>query len=293
MNIKQNSTVLLASLFLSISPLTVYAGTLPAPALLLAKAYKQQSDISRYFVSEKYDGVRAYWNGEQFISRQGNIFHAPQWFTKNFPDRPLDGELWIARNQFEDLLSAVSKDTPVDSEWQQVSYKVFELPNAEGGFDKRLTDLKGLLDKVDSAYIEPVEQYRINTHEQLMAKLGEVVKAGAEGLMLHHESALYQIGRSDALLKVKRYEDAEARVIKLLGGKGKYLGMMGALLLEMPDGTRFKVGSGFTDIERQYPPEVGALVTYKYYGKTRKGKPKFASFLRVREPATSLGISVN
>ncbi len=291
MNIKTKTTTLLISLLLPATPLILHAGTLPAPELLLAKVYKQQSDISGYFVSEKFDGVRAYWDGQQFISRQGNIYHAPAWFTKGFPDQPLDGELWIARNQFEKLLSAVTKDTPIDSEWQQVSYRVFELPNAEGGFSKRFTELKALLNTVDNPMIKIVEQYRLSSHELLMDKLTEVVKAGAEGLMLHHESAVYQTGRSNALLKVKRYEDAEARVIKQLGGKGKYLGMMGALLLETPDGTQFKIGSGFSDLERQNPPAVGSTVTYKYYGKTNKGKPKFASFLRVRVVESELLIT--
>ena len=282
MTIKLKTTALFVSLLLPAAPLISYAGTLPAPELLLAKVYKQQSDISGYFVSEKFDGVRAYWDGEQFISRQGNIYNAPAWFTKDFPDQPLDGELWIARNNFEKLLSAVTKDTPIDSEWKKVSYRVFELPNAKGGFAQRLAALKTLLNSIDNPVIKIVEQYRLDSHKSLMSKLTEVVKAGAEGLMLHHESALYQTGRSDALLKVKRYEDAEARVIKQLGGKGKYLGMMGALLLETPDGTQFKIGSGFSDLERQNPPVIGSTVTYKYYGKTNKGKPKFASFLRVR-----------
>ncbi|PWQ93094.1 DNA ligase [Leucothrix arctica] len=291
MNIKTKTNLLLISFLLPAAPLVSFAGTLPEPELLLAKVYKQQSDISGYFVSEKYDGVRAYWDGEQFISRQGNIYHAPAWFTKGFPDQPLDGELWIARNHFEKLLSAVTKDTPIDSEWQQVSYRVFELPNAEGGFAQRLARLKTLLSNIDNPVIHIVEQYRLESHELLMSKLTDVVKAGAEGLMLHHESALYQTGRSDALLKVKRYEDAEARVIKQLGGKGKYLGMMGALLLETPDGTQFKIGSGFSDLERQNPPVIGSTVTYKYYGKTNKGKPKFASFLRVRAVASEASVT--
>jgi len=176
----------------------------------------------------------------------------------------------------------VSKDEPIDSEWQQVSYRVFDLPNAKGGFSERLAKLNTVLD-IDNSSIKIVEQFRLDSHELLMNKLAEVVKVGAEGLMIHHEDALYQPGRSNALLKVKRYEDAEARVVQQFGGKGKYLGMMGALLLETPDGTHFKIGSGFSDLERQNPPAIGAIVTYKYYGKTNKGKPKFASFLRVRE----------
>lgn len=265
-----------------ISP-QVFTKSVFAPDLLLAKTYKKQSDISRYWASEKLDGVRAYWNGEQFISRQGNVFNAPKWFTEGFPKRPLDGELWIARESFERLLSAVSKDKPIDEEWRKVSYRVFELPDATGTFSERIGEMKALLDGVENPYLKLVKQYRVSSHVALMVKLDEIVNAGAEGLMLHHESALYSTGRSNDLLKVKRFDDAEARVIKHLPGKGKYIGAMGALLLETPDGIRFRIGSGFSDEERWSPPKVGALVTYKFYGKTNKGKPRFASFLRIRE----------
>ncbi|MEZ5538255.1 MAG: DNA ligase [Thiolinea sp.] len=281
-----NPTSLLVSLLLSVSPTvitTVTADSPDTPPLLLAKVYQKQSDISRYWASEKLDGVRAYWDGKQFISRQGNPYQAPPWFTKGFPDQPLDGELWLGRGRFEQLLSTVSKDEPVDEEWRQVSYQVFELPGAAGTFSERLATLKTLLASIDTPYLKMVGQYRLSSHDALMAKLDEVVAAGAEGLMLHHESAEYHTGRSNALLKVKHFEDAEARVIKHIGGKGKYTGMLGALLLETPEGIRFKIGSGFTDSERQNPPAVGAWVTYRYRGKTKNDKPRFASFLRVRE----------
>lgn len=254
-----------------------------APDLLLAKVYQERPDVSRYWVSEKLDGVRAFWNGEKFISRQGNTFHAPAWFTEGFPERPLDGELWIHRDSFEDLLSAVSKDTPVDEEWEKVSYHVFELPDAEGTFSSRIRQIKALVDATENPSLKLVEHFRVSSHQALMKKLDDVVDAGAEGLMLHHERSQYRTGRSSDLLKVKRFDDAEAQVIKRLPGKGKYTGMMGALLLETPEGIRFRIGSGFSDEERRNPPAVGSLVTYKHYGKTKKGKPRFASFLRMRE----------
>jgi DNA ligase-1 len=283
MKIKYNSISLLVGVLVAISPLTTFAESEKNPKLLLAKVYKKQSDISRYWASEKLDGVRAYWDGSQFLSRRGNVFHAPEWFTKSLPNRALDGELWIARDSFEQLLSAVSKNEPIDEEWRQVSYRVFELPDASGNFSKRITEMKVLVADADIPHLKMVEQYRVSSHAALMSKLDEVVDAGAEGLMLHVESAKYRTGRSNDLLKVKRFDDAEAKVIKHVRGKGKYTGMMGALLLETPEGIRFKVGSGFSDLERQNPPDVGVVVTFKYFGLTKKGKPRFASFLRVRE----------
>jgi DNA ligase-1 len=283
MNITYANLSITLAISLLATPFALQAGELPEPDLLLAKVYAKQTDLSQYWASEKYDGVRAYWNGEQFISRQGNVFQAPGWFTEGFPKHALDGELWIGRNTFEQLISAVSKDQPVDAEWQAVKYMVFELPDAAGTFSERLASLKAQIAGIESPFLELVPQYRIASHAALMAKLTEVVRRGAEGLMLHHGQATYRTGRSDDLLKVKRHDDAEARVISYIPGKGKYQGMMGSLLLEMPDGTQFRVGSGFSDEQRRNPPPIGSVITYKYFGKTQRGKPKFASFLRIRQ----------
>ena len=253
------------------------------PELLLAKVYKNNIDVSQYWVSEKYDGVRAYWNGKQLISRQGTPYYAPDWFTAGFPSKSLDGELWIARNSFEKLLSAVRKKLPIDKEWRQVRYMVFELPQGKGTFSERLSHLKQLFITLKNPYIKLIKQYRVKNHTQLMNNLDEIIKQGAEGLMLHYDNALYHTGRSDDLLKVKRYQDAEARVIKHIQGKGKYHDILGALLVETPDGKRFKIGTGFSDEERKHPPAIDSLVTYKFFGKTINGIPRFASFLRVRK----------
>lgn len=278
--------LLAASLVLIILHSTGSAASLQTPAkpdLLLANTYQGETDVSEYWISEKYDGVRAYWDGKHFISRQGNIYHAPAWFLDNFPKVALDGELWIARNQFEALISVVRKDHPIDSEWKQVRYKVFELPNGEGSFSQRLQQLDMLLNDHPSPYIQLIEQFRVDSHKALIARLNEIVRQGGEGLMMHRADAPYHTGRSDDLLKVKLYQDAEATILKHMPGKGKYLGMLGSLLVENKEGKRFKIGSGLRDSERKNPPPVGAVVTYKYYGLTNNGIPRFATFLRQRK----------
>jgi DNA ligase-1 len=60
------------------------------------------------------------------------------------------------------------------------------------------------------------------------------------------------------------------------------LGRLGSLLVELADGTRFKIGTGFSVAERETPPPIGAVVTFKYYGFYPSGIPKFPSFLRIR-----------
>lgn len=249
------------------------------PALMLARVYHSDIAVADYWVSEKLDGVRAYWDGKHLISRQGNRFNSPQWFTAEFPSFPLDGELWMGRNQFEVLSGAVRKQVPDASQWRNIRFMVFDMPANGGTFDQRveaMNQLPGML------YLKVVKQYKVATRALLESDLDQKVALGAEGLMLHRGASFHHARRSDDLLKFKRYQDAEATVIALLPGKGKYAGLMGSLLLETPAGLQFRVGSGFTDSQRRNPPAIGAIVTYKHFGKTVNGVPRFASFMRIR-----------
>ena len=267
---------------LALSPPPAGGETRP-PSLLLANTWRDDIDLGGYWVSEKLDGVRAWWDGETLTSRKGNRFNAPAWFTEGFPRVPLDGELWMGRGTFERLSGAVRRKNPDDAQWRGIRFMVFDLPSSPATFDERLERLRDMFEAIESPHIALVEQFRVADQEALMAALGEVVAGGGEGLMLHRGSSLYTAGRTDDLLKLKPYEDAEAVVVGHLPGKGRFTGMLGALLVEMPDGRRFRLGTGFTIEERRQPPPLGATVTYKHFGKTRNGVPRFASFLRIRD----------
>ena len=249
----------------------------------LANAYHDDVALGEYWVSEKLDGVRAFWDGEVLVSRRGNRVIAPSWFVEGFPSEPLDGELWMGRGTFDALSGIVRRHMPADDAWRNIRYMVFDLPAHPGTFDERLSRLKELLAGIDPSRIAMVEQSRVGAYSELTALLNRVVEQGGEGLMLRRGGSRYLAGRSDDLLKLKTYQDAEAVVVAHLPGKGKYIDMMGSLLVEMPDGRRFRLGTGFSDETRRSPPPVGATVTYKYHGKTGTGLPRFASFLRVRK----------
>ena len=253
------------------------------PELVLAKVYSADIDVEQYWVSEKLDGVRAFWDGKQLISRGGNIIAAPAWFVADFPAQALDGELWLDRNKFAEILSIVSKHQPIDSEWQTIGYYVFELPDAAGTFTERIRAMQAIHQQQNSPYLKVVPQFRVANKAELFAKLSELEQLGAEGLMLHHQDALYKTGRSSDLLKLKTYQDTEAEVIGYRPGRGKYQGMVGALIVRTPEGKEFAIGSGLTDVLRQTPPEIGTVITYRYNGYTNNGIPRFARFLRVRE----------
>ena len=254
----------------------------PAP-VLLAKIYRSDINLQDYWVSEKYDGVRAYWNGKQLISRQGNNFSAPPSFIHGLPNLALDGELWLGRGRFEQLSGLVRRQSANKSDWSEIKYMVFDLPGSKRMFDQRLQQLKAIISDINQPHIQLVPQYKITTHEILLTRLEDVVNQGGEGLMLHRGASFYKSWRSEDLLKLKKYQDAEAVVIKHYPGKGKFESMLGSMEVETADGKKFRIGSGFSDDERNNPPAIGSIITYKYFGLTRNGIPRFANFLRKRK----------
>jgi DNA ligase-1 len=252
------------------------------PPIPLANVLAPNIDVSKYLVSEKYDGVRAVWDGSVLRFRSGNVVNAPRWFLSKLPATPLDGELWIARGKFDQLSGVVRKSIPIDDEWRQVSYMIFEQPNGTGTFEERVGRIQRVVASANFAQLKAVEHFRVGNRLALKLKLDEVVKGGGEGLMLHLVDAPFVVGRSDVLIKVKPEQDAEAVVLRHLPGEGKFAGMLGALEVKTPDGVVFRLGTGFSDAVRKNPPAVGATVTYRYRELTKNGVPRFASFLRGR-----------
>lgn len=255
-----------------------------SPRLVLANVYDGSPgiDLADYWVSEKLDGVRGYWDGETLVTRSGNVIQTPAWFTADWPKVPLDGELWAGRGRFTHASGTVRTRTPDDDAWRRMRFMVFDLPGHDGAFNQRLAALDALIASLRIPWLQAVRQSRVADRAALKAMLDEVVAQGGEGLMLHRGSSRYRAGRSDDLLKYKLYQDAEARVVGHLPGKGKYEGMLGALLVERRDGLRFRIGTGFTDEERRDPPPIGSRVTYAYNGFTVSGIPRFARFIRIR-----------
>lgn len=252
------------------------------PAILLAHSWDNSLDLTGWWMSEKLDGVRAYWDGKQFISRQGNIYMAPDWFVEDLPnDIHLDGELWIARKAFQKTVSIVRRQDR-SKEWEAVKYVVFDAPLINDIFEARIAFIQQCLDEARPRYARPHEQERCKSTEHLKEELKRVEEGGGEGLMLRQPNSKYETGRSFTLLKVKSFHDAEARVLEHLPGTGKHKGRMGALSVELNDGTKFAIGTGFSDRERDNPPPIGSIVTFRYQELTDRGVPRFPSYVRLR-----------
>lgn len=269
-------------IFMSI---TFHAAAMQTP-VQLAQIYEAQ-DIKNYLVSKKFDGFRAIWKNKQLTTRNGNPINAPHWFIAELPDVWLDGELWYALGEFEFVASTVTKIVPEDAQWRRITYRVFDAPNYCEPFATRVKHYTALLAGANIPHVKAVEQLILSNNNALVNMLNTYTAKGGEGLMLHKSDALFANGRSGNLLKLKKYMDAEATVMQHLAGKGKYERVMGSLLVshinETGNQVVFKIGTGFSDAQRANPPKVGESVTFAYHGYTKRGIPRFASFMRVRD----------
>ncbi|PRP86779.1 hypothetical protein PROFUN_02928 [Planoprotostelium fungivorum] len=259
-----------------------------ARSVLLAEKWTEQINPKGWWMSEKLDGVRAYWNGKNFYSRQGNLFVAPAWFKEDLPSTPLDGELWCGRGLFQKCIGIIKKQKDArEEDWQYVTYLVFDAPDQPGPYEKRVEFLNKVVRSDSSTSYAAVVGIRECVDVAHMKKyLSEVELAGGEGLMLREPKSKYENGRSSTLLKVKTFHDEEAKVIGHEEGEGRCQGMMGGLKCVLPNGKQFTVGTGFTDAQRQRPPKKGSVITFKFQELTNSGVPRFPVFLRIREDVT-------
>lgn len=251
-----------------------------APPLLLAHRWETQ-DPTGWWLSEKLDGVRAYWDGKQFISRLGNAYLAPDWFIEGLPEFPLDGELFAGRGRFQHAVSVARRMDKGDG-WSSLAYVIFDAPALSHGFEDRIKHLEDHFGAKPWPQARVLEHRVCTGHDDLATELRRIEDLGGEGLMLRRPGSIYVAGRSDTLLKVKSFLDTEARVVGHQAGTGKHKGRLGALLVELADGTRFKVGTGLSDAERGDPPEVGDIITVRYQELTDAGVPRFPSYIGLR-----------
>lgn len=245
--------------------------------LLLAKAWDPKIDPTGWWMSEKLDGIRAYWDGKQMFSRTGKLLYVPQHLLDLLPAGvKLDGELYAGRGRFQHCVSVVRTED-YSKDWASIRYLVFDKITDEP-FEKRQADLICL--RTPNCFWEVVKQQFCTGLEHLWEKLDEVEIKGGEGLMLRQRESLYEHKRSNTLLKVKTFHDAEAVVVGHIGGKGKHSNRLGAIECVSESGVAFRVGSGFTDAERESPPKVGSKITYKFQELTKDGVPRFPTYVR-------------
>lgn len=251
------------------------------PDLFLLKTYDDSKDVVGWVMSEKLDGVRGFWDGESLKTRSGKNLNPPQWFIDGYPPFAIDGELWSRRGDFE-TISSIVRSTNAHDRWKQITHNIFEVPNQSGGLLERLSVLERYLASNPIPHLKILKQTKVQSQQQLKDFLQQVLNNQGEGVVVRNPDTLYQTGRLSSALKVKRYFDTECIVLDTVEGKGKYRGMMGALLCQTEDGKHVRIGSGFKDKDRVNPPSIGSKITFKYYGFTNKGNYKYPVYLRSR-----------
>ena len=263
--------------------------------LLRLSEYKEQN-VSDWLASEKLDGVRAYWDGENLLSRQGKKLNAPLSFTKNFPKFALDGELYAKELKFEEIQASVMGKLPDEKAWSRLKFHIFDVPEASGGLLTRLEILAKFLKNEPNQNLIIIKQIKMRDNAQFLKFAENIIAKGGEGAVVREPNAPYERKRSKNALKFKKFKDAECEVIAVNKGSGKYANLAGSLTCkalggkddkekasEPKEGTIFKIGSGLSDKNRQEPPKIGSIITYKFQNLTSNGKPRFPIFLRVRE----------
>lgn len=253
-----------------------------APPLLLAETWTDDLDPRGWWLSEKLDGVRAWWDGTQFLSRNGNRYFAPNWFTVGLPSMPLDGELWVDRKQFQQTVSIVRRQDAGDA-WRRVRFVVFDAPQVARPFEERLAAARDRLSPKVTPFARALDHTVCRDRNHLATELARIEALGGEGLILRQPGSFYIPSRSATLLKVKSFRDCEAVVIDHQAGTGRHRGRLGALIVRLASGVECAVGTGFSDAQRERPPAIGTLITLKYQELTNAGVPRFPVFVRVQQ----------
>lgn len=254
-----------------------------AMTLMLAQTYDpEKHNPVGWLMSEKMDGVRCFWNGSNMYSRNGNMFYPPKWFKEQLPNFPLDGELWTKREDFQKIVSIVKRQDE-NEEWKQISFQIFDAPKMKAPFHKRYLKCKQVVEKTNSPHLVLLEQTKCESLEHLDKMMDEITGKGGEGVMVKDPESVYESRRSDKLLKVKKFEQAEAIVLAHEKGTGRCAFMMGKILVrEEGTGQEFRIGSGFNDAQRRKPPKLNSRITFKFMGRSNKGIPRFPIFLGER-----------
>lgn len=247
---------------------------------MLLSEYDDEN-LSGWYISEKLDGVRGVWDGKVLKSRSGYKFSYPDEFTNCFPNFSLDGELYTKRGEF-DKISSITSKIGEHSGWNEIKFHIFDIPDMNASFDKKYAKMGDIAKNCKN--IVAIKQIVAKDNDEVFKLLDEVVKGGGEGLVARSPNLIYENKRSDKILKIKKFRDAECEVIGINEGNGKFKGLMGSISCkDIKSGVVFKIGSGFSDEMRKNPPKIGQIITYKYQNLTKNGKPRFPVFLRFRD----------
>lgn len=246
------------------------------------------NNLSDYFVSEKFDGIRALWDGQNMFSKSGKILAIPRCFSEKLAVLDLqkgefvEGELWIDYGAFEVISSIARRKNPTCEDFSKVKYLIFNAHLGESSdFFANLTKIQSILDSQDLAQeIQVITQHKFATQKELSDFFNAVIAKGGEGVIVRDSRVAF---------KLKPQNDAECKIVDFSRGKGRIRGKVGAIICEaladknsgIKCGVIFRIGSGLSDEMRENPPKIGTIITYKFSGVSKNGIPKHTRFLRI------------
>ena len=268
--------------------------------ILLAKNFDPKKDYSGWFLSEKLDGYRAIWDGfsKQMKSRQGNVFNIPLEVKKKLPKNIiLDGELFISRNKFEQCSILKKKHISLEEfSKSKIKYHVFYIISLS---TIKFKDKIEIINKVclQSSFLVFVKQIKVKHNEHIQKLFEELLKKGAEGIMLRDpesfsswlplaEAEAEKQKRSNSLVKLKAQEDDEAIIIGYnISTSKKYYGLLKSFqcVLKKNKDIKFQV-SGFTEeirknFRKTHP--INTIITFSHNGFTSKKVPRHPTYKRI------------
>lgn len=279
-----------------------------------AKAELNQIIFPAY-VAPKYDGIRAVVINGQVFSK--NLKPIPNKHVQRLYGRPeyngLDGELIVGDPWASDAFNKTSSGVMSIEGEPQVKFYVFDCFSETGSFERRYHTLKRICKKLKGVVVAP--QCLVENSAALEGYEREFVAMGYEGIMIRSPAGLYKSGRSTLregyLLKSKRFEDSEAKIIgykqqmhntneATIGELGqtkrssKKAGMvltnlLGTFLVkDLVSGVEFEVGTGFSQSDREIywackDDLIGKIIKYSFQPAGVKEKPRFPKFLGFRD----------
>jgi len=228
---------------------------------------KKGKDPTGWWISEKLDGVRAYWNGKKMYFKDGTEMHPPPGFVVDFPPVPLDGELWAGRQNFYEVAKAV-KSTEVEA-WRDVKYLVFDTTQSQMKYEERMEFINKYI-PANHSNISQIDIWRCKSNDDLMYVLAQVEQNGGEGIILRKPQSYYYEQMS--FFKLERYDDDDAMVVENLNDSK-------AMKCRLSNGKEFVLPTPTIDPL----PAPESIITFRYLAMSKQDNiPTCTSLLRIR-----------
>ena len=154
-------------------------------------------DLTHWQWSEKFDGCRAYWDGQALWTRGGNVILAPSSFIESLPAGiALDGEIWAGRGGYIEAMNAVRHGIFTD----RITFQCFDCPGASGDWISRMKQAE----KFQNRIVRTCDRGVIKSRDEASERAAKIIEQGGEGLMLRSPNVFeYQRKRTNTLQRIK------------------------------------------------------------------------------------------